>query len=88
MSKGPLVIRIVHGRTAYDVLLLPLLPAPLPFQELHENVLSLILFQGMQTDSFAFFLLASIIVQLESALNSLYSHTRKSIHYIFCVSHS
>ena len=26
MSKGPLVIRIVHGRTSYDVLLLPLLP--------------------------------------------------------------
>ena len=63
-------------------------PPPPPFQERHENFLSLILFHGMQIDSFAFFLLASIIVQLESALNSLYSHTRKSIHYIFCVSHS
>ena len=85
MSKVPLVIRIVHGRTSYDVLLLPLPP---PFQERHENVLSLILFHGMKIDSFAFLLLTSIIVQLESALNSLYSHTRKSIHYIFCVSHS
>ena len=85
MSKGPLVIRIVQGRTSYDVFLLALNP---PFQERHENFLSLILFQGMQIDSFAFFFLASVIVQLESALNSLYSHTKKSIHYIFCVSHS
>ena len=29
----------------------------------------------MEVDSFAFLSLASIIVQLESALNSLYSHT-------------
>ena len=82
MSKGALVIRIVHGRTSYDVLFLPL--PPLLFQERHKNFLSL----GMQIDSFAFFSLTSIIVQLESVLNSLYSHTRKSIHYIFCVSHS
>ena len=82
MSKGALVIRIVHGRTSYDVLFLPL--PPLLFQERHKNFLSL----GMQIDSFAFFSLTLIIVQLESVLNSLYSHTRKSIHYIFCVSHS
>ena len=80
MSKGALVIRIVHGRTSYDVLFLPL--PPLLFQERHKNFLSL----GMQIDSFAFFSLTSIIVQLESVLNSLYSHTRKSIHYIFWVS--
>ena len=90
MSKGPLIIQIVHGRTSYDALLLPLPPILLPrsFQELHEKFLSLVLFHGTQTDSFAFFLLASIIVKLESALNRLCFRTRKSIHYIFCVSHS
>ena len=35
----------------------------------------------MQIDFFAFLSVALIIVQLESALNSLYSHTAKSIHY-------
>ena len=63
-------------------------PPPTPFQERHENFWSLILFHDMQIDSFALFLLAWILVQLESALNSLYSHTRKSIHYIFSVGHS
>ena len=33
-------------------------------------------FHDMQIDSFAFLSLASIILQLESALNSLYSHTQ------------
>ena len=64
MNQGPLVIRIVHGRTSYDVLLLLLDQ----FKERHENFLSLILFHGMQIDSFAFFLLALIIMQLESVL--------------------
>ena len=85
MSKGPLVIPIVNGRTSYDVFLLPLTPL---FKNVMKIFLSLILFHGMQIDSFAFFLLTSINVQLESALNSLYSHFRKSIHYIFCVNHS
>ena len=91
VSTGPLVIQIVHGRMSYDVLFLLFLPLPHPpppFQERHENFLSLILFHDMQIDSFALFLLAWILVQLESALNSLYSHTRKSIHYIFSVDHS
>ena len=92
VSTGPLVIQIVHGRMSYDVLFLLFLPLPrppsTPFQERHENFLSLILFHGMQIDSFALFLLAWILVQLESALNSLYYHTRKSIHYIFNVGHS
>ena len=36
----------------------------------------------MQIDFFTFLSsLTSIIVQRESALNSLYSHTAKSIHY-------
>ena len=78
---------------SYDVLFLLFLPLPhpprpTPFQERHENFWSLILFHDMQIDSFALFLLAWILVQLESALNSLYSHTRKSIHYIFSVGHS
>ena len=41
-------------------------------------------FWDMQIDSFAFLSLASIIMQLESALNSLYqlySDNAKSIHY-------
>ena len=73
MSKGPLVIRIAHGRTSYERHFYPY-PAALPpsFQERHENVLSLILFHGMRNDVFAFFSLASIIVQLGGALNSLY----------------
>ena len=87
VSKGPLVIRIVHGRMSYDILFLHL-PPPCPSLSRTSWKIFLILFHGMQIDSFAFFLLASIIVQLESALNSLYSHTRKSIHYVFCVSHS
>ena len=78
---------------SYDVLFLLFLPLPhplppTPFQERHENFLSLILFHDMQIDSFALFLLAWILVQLESALNSLYSQSRKSIHYIFSVGHS
>ena len=94
MSKGPLVIRIVHGRTSYEVFLLTLpspsvpLPPPPAFQEHHESFFSLILFHGMQTDSFGFFLLTSIIVHRKIALNSLYFYTRKSIHCIFCVSQS
>ena len=35
----------------------------------------------MQIVSFAFLLLSSTITQLGSALDSLYSHTAKSIHY-------
>ena len=64
---------------------------PPPFQERHEQFFIFlygILFNGMQIDSFAFFLLASIIMQLESVLNSQYSHTRNSVHYTFSVSHN
>ena len=49
--KKPLVIDVLLQR----------LP---PFQERHESFLSLILFYGMQIDSFAFSLLASIILYL------------------------
>ena len=35
----------------------------------------------MEIDSFAFLSLAFIIMQLEIALNSMYSHAVKSIHY-------
>ena len=87
LSKEPLIIRIVHGRTSYDILLLPLPPISRTSWKFFIS-LSRILFNGIQIDSFAFFLLASIIMQLESVLNSLYSHTRKPIHYTFCVSHS
>ena len=64
-------------------------PTPPPLHPLSRTSWKFfILFHGMQIDSFALFLLAWILVQLESALNSLYYHTRKSIHYIFNVGHS
>ena len=89
LSKEPLIIRNVYGRTSYDVLLLPLPPPSLSRTSWTVFIfLYGILFNGMQIDSFAFFLLASIIMQLESVLNSQYSHTRKSVHYTFCVSHN
>ena len=67
---------------SYDVLFLPVLP-------FFNNVMKMFMktvylsfsFHDMQIDSFALLSLASIIVQLESALNSLYSQTAKSIHY-------
>ena len=38
-------------------------------------------FHDMEINSYAILSLALIIVQLESALNSLYPHTAKSNHY-------
>ena len=86
VSKGPCNSNCSRKSVIWSFVSTPTSP-PL-FQERHENFLSIILFHDMQIDSFAFFSLASIIVLLENTLNSLYSHTRKSIHCIFCVIHS
>ena len=37
VSKGPLVIRIVHGRMSYDILFLHLPPLPIPFKNIMKN---------------------------------------------------
>ena len=88
--KGPLVIRFVHGRTSYDVLFLPLpLPPPLPpFKSVMKMFVKIFClsfnFRDIKIDSFAFLLsLASIIVLLESALNSLYQKQPSRAVYIF-----
>ena len=87
VSKGPCNSNCSRKSVIWSFVSTPTSPPSL-FQERHENFLSIILFHDMQIDSFAFFSLASIIVLLENTLNSLYSHTRKSIHCIFCVIHS
>ena len=67
-----------------DILFLPL-PLPPHFKNIMKTYINIFYlsfsFYNMQIDFFAFLLVALIIVQLESALNSLYSHTAKSIHY-------
>ena len=88
VSKGPCNSNCSRKSVIWSFVSTPTSPPPPIFQERHENFLSIILFHDMQIESFAFFSLASIIVLLENTLNSLYSHTRKSIHCIFCVIHS
>ena len=60
---------------SYDVLFLPSTPQP-PFKNVMKIFMKIFClsfsFCNMKIDSFAFLLLPSIIVQLESPLNSLY----------------
>ena len=77
---GPLVIWFAHGRTSYNVLFLPQTPPPpTPFKNVMKIFYFSFSFHDIQIDSFAFLSLASIIVHLESALNSLYTLRNQSI---------
>ena len=84
MIKGLLVVRTVHGRTSCDILFLPL---PLLSRTSWKFFIS------RSVSWHANWLLCLLLARFNhcatgSALNSLYSHTRQSIHYVFCVNHS
>ena len=82
-TKVPLAIQFAHGRTSFDVLLLPLPPPS--FQERHENFYEsftpYLLFARCKLFPLPSSHSLRSSLNWESALNSLYSHTVKSIHY-------